>query len=626
MDPILLKALRELVEKQARLKAAGVAIEPAHVEEFLRVRTQQRYGLADAQRLLGSIDTSIGARNLGRSAAQGALMNWGDELLGVVGGEGAKEDMRLREALFRRDHPVADAVGGLAGGVGAAMLVPGAGAGATLGRAIAQGATVGAGAGLASGAGSGEGLRDRGRRAAIGAGVGLAGGVALPTIAAGAKQLVSPAARAGRKVADAVERSGGVGALRQSNQAFRDAGRGEEVMVGDLSDEMRGLTDFAANNSDAVYDALAPALAARQRDATGRVVADVTRAVGNPEATARQAELAASRSAWAAGPTGYEGLRQANPQLPADAIAARLETFLEQPHVASLWAEAQRIGLVGTRPNLRSQLSFQTLQNLKEALDNAVGRAFTSGAGDLGRRLGEVRDEVVSTMTDLVPGYAPVAAEYGRRRGLETAVEAGMTAWNAPDSRPLVAYVRQLSSTAGGQEALAEYRAALASQLISHLRSQGKNRRVATALTNMPDAMQDKLEIVFGDQATFRQFMTRVQREHELSRLASTVGNSATHRRGQAAQADPLEDVALTAGGQIVAGGPSGAALAVGGSLARRSRDVVARRAARRVGPTVMTRGSDAIDELLRTFTLRPPVVGRAFTNAAPAGLAGLLY
>lgn len=68
------------------------------------------------------------AGGLLRSAAQGATADFGDEIVGLVGGDDAKKSYRAKTDKFAEEHPVLDAVGKGAGAIGSTaglMLVPG---------------------------------------------------------------------------------------------------------------------------------------------------------------------------------------------------------------------------------------------------------------------------------------------------------------------------------------------------------------------------------------------------------------------------------------------------------------------------------------------------------------------
>lgn len=634
-DPTLIVAVRQLLKAQQRARAAGVALAPEDQDAFIRAETHGKYTLKDAQSLLASIDTSIGARNLGRSFVQGATMNFGDELLGVLpewlgGGKAAEEEMRLRDDLFREQHPVASTSAGVGGAVLAGLLAPEVelGEAAGVGGLALRGAVTGGVIGGLSGAGRGETASERLKDAAIDATAGGVTGAALPVLARGVQLFTAPEVRAAQRVLRAVNKSGGPSVVLRAARDATRLGRGDVTMLGDLSPQLRAATDFAANNSEDVYTELAPKLYGRQADMSDRLLQDVTDAVGDQDASARAAELAKARREFAEGPNGYGGLREAYPQLadgvvpmdgkviPMTSAAQPLADILNQPKIASALREAQETGLIGKTPDTGLP-SFQKLQDIKERLDDAVTAAYRQGKGNLAHRLGEARDALVEEMQKRVPGYADVAAEYARRMRLERALEAGAEAWNQVDTRGLRRTVQSLSP-----DELAEFRRGMASALITKLRSAQTNRNVAQELVNASKSMQDKLEIVFGSKQVFDEFMERVRLEAQLAQQLKSVGGSQTWRRAQAAAFDPEELAADVLPG--VPYGPAAMASWLGRVGARVGRGALARRSAAQLGPLLTTTGPDAIEQLLMSIQGQAALTNPFATKALPAAAGGL--
>lgn len=127
------------------------------------------------QELLDTIgDTGVGAAN-------GATMNYGDELAGLLGGQGAQDAVNQRVMQAHSRSPVASRVGEGLGGAATTAMIPGAGPMA----AIAKGGISGfaAGSGAANGADFDQRMQAGGRGMAAGAAT-----AALPVAAGGAMQ------------------------------------------------------------------------------------------------------------------------------------------------------------------------------------------------------------------------------------------------------------------------------------------------------------------------------------------------------------------------------------------------------------------------------------------------------
>jgi hypothetical protein len=607
MDDILFKAIRELKRELARVPDAT----REEKEEFIRAKTEGKYGYGDAIKILAKIDTDVSPRNVGRSLAQGAAMEWADELVGAFGG--SKEEMRLRDELFKKAHPVVDGASRFAGGAATGLLIPG-GTAATVARAAGRGALIGAGAGAASGAGAAE-EGERGAGAVTGAAVGGAMGGALPFLVGGVGSL-SPRIRAERRVNHAINKSGGKEGVSKELARHVSAGRGDEVMLGDLSDRLRLEADFAANNSDDVFASLAKTTRERQGDMSDRLVQDV-KELGRGDANhiARGEAMTEKTRQWAR--EAFGELRERGADIKGQPVGMgqtavpHLGAVLQQPVVRNAWQDAQKVGLIGDMPDL-AKVSLEKLQNVKFDLDDAVTTAFRQGRGNLASRLAEARDELVRVMEVNVPGYKATNAEYGKRMRVVRALEDGAKAWMTNDSRKLASQVKKLSV-----EELETFRYGMASQLLEQLRSAQTNRDVAAQLMQGGKTLQAKLQVVFGSKQKFDEFMQRVASEADLGKMKGAVGNSATARRTAAAGFDPAE-----LGINAATGGASNAVTQMGAKLAR---GAMSRRTAAAEGPMLQTKGAPAIESLLQSWQTRDPLLHRMFTNALPAGIPSLM-
>lgn len=107
------------------------------IEEPAAEATDNNYGLPPGFVLE---EPSIAGGFL-RSLGQGATADWGDEIVGAVGGDEAKESYRAKQHAFEEEHPYLDMTAKGAGAVGSTLglaFVPG-GQIAALGRAGAMG-------------------------------------------------------------------------------------------------------------------------------------------------------------------------------------------------------------------------------------------------------------------------------------------------------------------------------------------------------------------------------------------------------------------------------------------------------------------------------------------------------
>jgi hypothetical protein len=621
-DPILVKAVRELRQQLKRVPDAT----REEKDGFLRARTEGKYGFADYIKLVTSIDTDVTPRNVGRSAAQGALAEWADELAGLAGGNA--EEMRLRDEMFHGAHPKTDAAFRIGGAVAAGLAVPGTVGARTIGQAAGRGALIGGLYGGAQGAGAGETTEERVTGGARGAGLGAVSGAVLPAVVGTGRLATSPVARAERRVAHAVKKSGGPAGVQQALQRHVDAGRGDDVMLGDLSDRLRAEADFAANANDDVLTSLAERVRSRQANANDRVLQDVKDVApsGDANHVRRLEQLKDQRLEWANSPEGFAGLRERGKTLAGQVVedseqgvmmaspyrggegGEDLASLLNQPKVRQAWRDAQEAGLIGKERDL-SAPSFEKLQNVKFDLDDAVEEAFKRGKTNLARRLKDAREVLETEMETRLPGYRAVNAQYAAMKRVERALEDGAEAWRVNDSRKLAEQIKGLSP-----EELSEFRYGMASQLLEDLRGAALNRSKATEFLNGGATMQKKLEVVFDNKKTFDAFMARVASEAELAKMRGPVGGSATARRLTAQGFDPAE-IALNS----ATGGFEQAAL---GAVARAGRGALARRTAGAEGPMLMTQGAPAIQAMIDSWAKKGnPIMSALWSSAFPAGI-----
>jgi hypothetical protein len=376
------------------------------------------------------------------------------------------------------------------------------------------------------------------------------------------------------------------------------------VTLADLTMPLQQAADFAANNSEQAYETIAKIAQPRQAGASNRLLDDVTSQVGNPNGAQIADDLAKNTQQWAQGPSGYGGLRAQNPVV-VPAMAQDFNDLLQSPPVRQAWQQAREVGLIGPMPKSGS-VSFDVMQGALERLNTAKESAFSRGANDLAFRLKGAQEALEEQMSKAVPGYADVAKEYGVRKSLERAVKRGEEIFDEEDTRGLRNELSQMTT-----QQVAQLRQGLASKMISRLRNAQTNKNEAQRLLNRSAAMEDKLNLVFGDQKTFDEFIKKAELEAEFARTTKALGGSQTHRRG-ASHFDP----AVVAAEAAVS--PHGAAFVA----ARNALPPYLRgRTAQQMAPDLMTQGASNIEELLRKWKNRPGLLPGALGGAAPVGL-----
>jgi hypothetical protein len=293
--------------------------------------------------------------------------------------------------------------------------------------------------------------------------------------------------------------------------------------------------------------------------------------------------------------------------------------FLEQatrdPAVKAQLAKAQQTGLIGAVPD-NAPLSFQHLHDTTQALDDLAKSAFKNGQGNLGRRLSEAKHALVSNLEAQFPAFKEVSQRYSQLVAREKMLVQGdklasklFNSSGANDTRELAQWVNELPV-----EQLTELRHGMAARLMSLARAAQKNRSLAARIEKGGKAMQDQLEVLFGDKATFDQFMANATHEANLAELSEVLGGSPTARR--MAQGPELGLMRNLLNFNL-----ADAALSLGRG---RSSQAVADALA----PDVTRQGSSAVQGVIRKIQQRS-VTGaksRAGFDAAGGQLPGLLF
>jgi hypothetical protein len=364
------------------------------------------------------------------------------------------------------------------------------------------------------------------------------------------------------------------------------------------------------------------------------------------DAEARIERIAQNKRAWAASEEGFEGLRQRYPEVetleglpdaidptapPAQQIgftappappppeiaeaAQALGKTLRQPVLRSAWSTAQRTGLIGDMPDL-GQPSFQKLQDVKEALDDAVSSAFRQGKGNLGTRLRESRQAVIDALSEHVPGYAEVAAKYRQFNAHEEAIEIGRGLFRAPKIAPMRKAFESLSPALRK-----EARLGMASEFLGWLegRSIGAGRDMSTTVAEASQKFSAKMRMMFGSQRKFEQFMRETGLDAELARMQQALRGAETAIR-------------TSQRGDVAAQGVSAAIAPVGNPVSRIGRYIastvghnVDRMASERLGESMLTQGSDPIQQFLTRLQQPNPAAPPWLNATTPTALPGLL-
>lgn len=539
MNPELIKLAREFFAAKRRAEKDGMPVTIEEQEEFVAVKSGGKYSLGELQVVMSRTaptGVSGNVRGIMTRAIQGLTGEFGDEIVGKMpralgGGEAAAEEMRLADDQYRAHRPVVSAATSMASG----FLVPGMGAAKVLpalargGRgALAAGGVAGA-TGAVMGGITGAGAAESGQRlegAARGAAIGTVFGA--PLGAAGARISRGSAPAIPGKLREAIRRD--TPEIEANLAEAQATGRGDVVGLANLSARMHGMADLFATRSVEAKSRIANLVGRQAAEANARVARWIP---DLPAPPARLRQLKDDLKRWSKSDEGFDGLKRQNPQVDATKIIP----LLSDPKFVDLLKEANEVHLIGRIPDL-GRPSFSILQTVKVKLDAAARAGFKQPqTQELAARIAETRDALVAAMTEAVPGYAPIAAEYGRRLGLQTAIKQGQKAWKSGTVEDIEEIMRDLSP-----EQITEFRTGMAHGLRSLVQRTKPDRKLATKIVGPQGGgaeplLQRKLEIVFGDQDNFAEFMRGTRVERDIGDLSKTVtGSQTAERQGQAAR------------------------------------------------------------------------------------------
>lgn len=660
MNPDFLKAVMEMQAKIKELKSQGVNVTGDNIDEFLKAKTNNQFGLKEYRAMQGNT-----ADNMIRSFGYGISANQMDNIIGLFS-KSAADESRARQEAYSEYHPLHSLTGELLGGLGAGKIMePALGAvlpeARTAAGAALHGATAGAvyGGVDAEGRADGASLSDKADAFGNGAlGGAILGGTLGAGIAGGSKLLSADNAGTNRIIA-AIQKDGGWDAVRANLANMVKAGRGNEVTLADLGPHLRQALDFAANESDKVFVPTTELLQARTGERAARLLADVRANMGAPASLAggppnmppdqvrsgepdfqlRQRQLQANTSA--VGNKVYGDLSAKSPEFDVSTLP------LDKPKVSRLWNDARLAGNITEQGPLDALIakltaanpaapadairatathvaglqggaverpaSLNDMMSLRQALEGQTEKAFRAGNGAMGNAMAGVKGEVDNALEAGAPGYKAANTAYRGANDLERGNDDGHDWWFKADKRELARVVAEKAQQPG---ALDEFRRGIASGLVEKLQGTSSNRDAARELMQASTDLDAKLKLIFGDENTFQSFMARVKAERTMGMMAQTIGNSSTSRRVAARGIDPASlgiDAAIKGPGMVP------------GLMSSAGKAMLLRRTAEQMGPSLLTQGAPNIESLITHLTGASPLVGKGALAMPTTGLLSMI-
>jgi hypothetical protein len=513
----------------------------------------------------GLLNKADAATNAALAPVLNPLFDDKDKLRGKTFGERYKQSLDIQEnkdTSFQKEHPIADAVSEVAGGIAstgaAAMTGPGATmlglTGRTLPQMIGRGAVSGAALSGADAATRGENPLTA---AAVGGAVGavappvgrLANAVIGQPVAQTLRGIRDPAAEAERRVAAGIDTDIRAGDRGLTLQEMQDAqASGQPAMLMDAGGEKtRAIARSAANTSPEGRAELNRAIDARFESQSPRLANWLQKTFHYPNADAQQEALdqvakTVNRPAYA---KAYkEGDRDImSPELdrlmgsPALVDAMKKASVSGKDRAITQGVGAMRQGVTvenGLVNFTKGPTGVPTYPNLafwdatKRELDDATNAAMRAGRKEEASTLTELTKSLRGELDKIVPSYADARAGAAKFFGADNAIEAGQNFVGASQKYGIPAVRRQLSKMSSQERQL--FQDGYVSRLIETIDKNPDRRSIVNKIGNSSAAKQE-LEVALGrDRASEVMGRLHVEDIMDLARPA-LQGNSTTARQ-----------------------------------------------------------------------------------------------
>lgn len=525
-------------------RATPAEIQALIQEEDARFTTPQE--IVERIRQIESAPDVLGG--VATAALQGASFGFLDELVGLVAGGEAKEELRRQQRDFRRERPKTAFTSELLGG----FVAPGLGGLATgakqvtaqtIRQAASRGALIGAGEGAIVGFGEAEG--GVGERI-VGAGTGAAfggafGGLLSGGTRAGVQVFRGLTGRSGRSVTEEARKAaqdfvgetprGIEGTLEELTRQQRLV---PEALLADVP-EARPLLEAATTFSPRARAAASEVLPPRAKAARQGVIDDLVDNLDvdtTPNARARAQAIATTTQK---GSEAYDNLSRTITAVsdetidelltsgPVRRVMARVDKTLKD---AGIESPALTHKVDGQIVRTDAAPSFDVLQAIKLELDDVVTSKFGKRRPNAGRRAAATRNEFRDAMEDAIDDFGDAQSGWMRIMREKEGLDAGMQFW-AKTADDVADDLNRYGQFPGAEEA---YREGAAASIIQKMR-RGARRGDPTRVFDSID-MEEKLGVMFPTEEAANRFFEQLDiRQGFQATLSAGLGGSPTARR-----------------------------------------------------------------------------------------------
>ena len=674
-------ATRKAIWERAQKAAARRIEENRQKMERIRSGAYLKYDSGNAEFYKGGRvrmeEGGLSPANVGRSAAQGLMLGYGDEAIARVRArmegrpyEEVLAEERLKLKQFGERYPMT-ALGtefvGAAAPTAAMMLVPGgqvpgaarlAALGSRFPKALRGTTAKTAGIGATTGAIAGSGTAVEGERGMGAVTGGATGAVAGPIVA----KSTDVAGSFGKGLYDFAMRSPKSVEDRAMSKVLQAMGRdeidpaeikrrmgqeramGTDAMLMDVSPSMQTLGEAVVTTPGSGRAKLGEPLAQRLEEGRERVGERVLKTVGKGiDFTKEEASLV--------------GKLRANAQNVYDKAYAvgsvndpRILRVLEDDTFKKAFDEARQIANKEARAaELRgedaSRFKLQniyevdpdgnvtkinipdvrTLDYMKRGIDALVDKGY-KGAGMSSAEataLKDLKKEFVKVIDENVPEYAAARAQYAGDIEVLDALRLGRESYLSPKTTPTQAKELVAQMSQGERDAL---RAGVAQAALDKIMNAPQQVNAAMRVIGAP-ATKKRLEVLFDNPAEYKLFEAALAREGELFRNAQEViRNSRTANKKEAIEDLKKTDKLLDIAGEAVSLTTGGTGTVVGRVLQfmEKARGID-EKTADRLAEILRTKDPVEIDRVLKGIESRAGAFEKQarFRSATQTGVSG---
>lgn len=513
----------------------------------------------------GLLNKANAATNAALAPVLNPLFDQKDQLQEKSFGERYEHSLRDQEGMdksFAAEHPIADAVAEIAGGVGATGAAAATATGAkllgmtgnTLPQLMSRGAASGAAVSAADAGIRGENPLTAG---AVGGAVGavappigrLVNSKVVQPIANAVRSASNPAAEAERRVAGAIDRDIRNNDRGLSLKEMTDAhATGQPAMLMDAGGETtRALARSAANTSPEGRSTLNRAIDERFETQAPRLAEWLQHTFHFPNADAQQQALdkiakTVNRPAYAK--AYHEGDREIiSDELhrlmgsPALVEAMRKASISGKDRAITQGVGAMRQGVTvenGMVNFTKGQSGAPTYPNLafwdatKRELDDATNAAMRAGRKQEASTLTDLTKTLRGELDKLVPSYKDARAGAAKFFGAEDAIEAGQNFVGASNKFGIPDTRKQLAKMSAEERQL--FQDGYVSRLVETIDKTPDRRTTLNRIANSP-AAREEMNVALGrERAAEVEARLRVEGIMDLARPA-VQGNSTTARQ-----------------------------------------------------------------------------------------------